>query len=74
MDEAAERGRDKYKYHRRKVGWEQISFMIRVGHTAQTAIDRIYQVYGGANNRSITTIINQIRNDRQTGGNPQLNV
>jgi hypothetical protein len=31
---AAERGRVKYTYHRRKVVWDQVALMIRAGHTA----------------------------------------
>jgi hypothetical protein len=63
---AAERGRVKYTYHRRKVIWDQVSLMIRAGHSAQTAIDRIYEVYGA--NRSVTWIINTMRRDRRAGG------
>jgi hypothetical protein len=69
---AAERGRVKYTYHRRKVVWDQVALMIRAGHTAQTAIDRICEVHGV--NRSVTQIINRMRRDRSTGGNPLLNV
>jgi hypothetical protein len=69
---AVERGRVKYTYHRRKVVWDQVALMIRAGYTAQTAIDRIYEVHGV--NRNVTYIINQMRRDRMTGGNPLLNV
>ena len=69
---AAERGRVKYSYHRRKVVWDKIAEMIRAGHTAQTAIDRIYQAYGV--NTTTTRIINLMRRDRTTGGHPDLQV
>ena len=70
---AAERGQVKYKYHRRKVVWDQVTIMIRAGHTAQTAIDRILEVYGGGENRrSVTMIINQMRRDKRNGGDPLL--
>jgi hypothetical protein len=65
-----ERGRVKYSYHRRKVVWDKIAELVRAGHTAQVAIDRIYQVYGQAS--IVTSIINQMRQDRRTGGHPQL--
>jgi hypothetical protein len=67
---AEERGRVKYSYHRRKVVWDKIAELVRAGHTAQVAIDRIYQVYGQAS--TVTSIINQMRQDRRTGGHPQL--
>jgi hypothetical protein len=69
---SAERGRVKYSYHRRKVVWDKIAELIRAGHTAQTAIDRIYQAYGV--NATTTHIINQMRRDRLTGGHPDLQV
>lgn len=66
---AQERGREKYKFHRRKVVWEVINRLIRSGRTAQTAIDMIYAVYGHV---SVTTIINRMRQDRALGGHPNL--
>lgn len=58
----AERGACKYKYHRRKVVWDKIMELIRTGHTAQTAIDAIYDVYG--QHRTVTAIINEMRRER----------
>ena len=69
---ATERGEIMHSYYRRKVFWDQVSLMIRAGHSAQTAIDRIYEVYGA--NRSVTWITYQMLRDRRTGGNPLLNV
>ena len=69
---AAERGKCKHMYYRRKVFWDQVSLMIRAGHSADTAIDKIYDVYGA--NRSVTWITSQMLRDRKTGGNPLLNV
>jgi HEPN domain-containing protein len=69
---AQERGRAKYSYHRRKVVWDKISQLIRAGHTAQTAIDMIYQAYGV--NTPTSRIINQMRADRLNGGHPNLQV
>lgn len=70
---AAERGQVKYSYHRRKVVWDKIAELIRAGHTAQTAVDLIYEAYGGVN-IPVTRIINQMRRDKQTGGHPMLHV
>jgi hypothetical protein len=67
-----ERGKNKYSYHRRKVVWDKIAELVRAGWTAQAAIDRIYTVYGA--NATVTTIINQMRNDRRHGGHPDLRV
>ena len=70
---SAERGRSKYKFHRRKIVWDIISALVRAGHTADTAVDRIYAVYGGQ--KSVTDIINGIKKDKQNGTlNPNLRV
>jgi hypothetical protein len=60
---AAERGKVKYAYHRRKVVWDKIAEKIRAGWTANAAIDEIYVRYGKGT--SVTKIINQMRRDRQ---------
>ena len=62
----------KYNYHRRKVVWDAIAELIRSGWTANTARDRIQEVYG--RNLSITSIINQMRQDRVNGGHPNLRI
>jgi hypothetical protein len=66
----AQRGKNKYKYHRRKVIWDKIIQLIRRGHTYHTAIDEIYRVYGVES--TVTEIINKMRVDRGRGGHPQL--
>jgi hypothetical protein len=64
---AAERGRAKHTYTRRKAAWDAIAYQVRAGHTAERAIDRLYGHYG--RNLTATQIINQLRRDRaQHGG------
>ena len=61
----SERGRSKHRYHRRKVVWDLVSRLIRQGDTAETAIDKIYAVYGGQT--SVTNIINGLKRDKKDG-------
>jgi hypothetical protein len=61
----------KFKYSRRKIVWECIHRLIRSNFTADTAIDKIYEVYG--QNTSASTIINRMRDDEKRGGCPELN-
>ena len=68
----AERGAVKFAYCRRKVVWDKIAEMVRAGHTAQVAIDLIYEVYGAAT--GVTNIINTMKRDRKTGGHPALHL
>jgi hypothetical protein len=56
---AAEHGREKFKYSRRKVVWELIASLVWSGLTAVVAIDRIYAMYGAGT--SVTNIINQLK-------------
>lgn len=63
----------KYLYHQQKVVWAKIAELIRGGHTADTAIDLIYETYG-INTSPVTIIINQMQRDWQTGGHPNLHV
>ena len=65
-----ERGMNKFIYYWRKVVWDSVAEQLRRGYSAQTAIDRIYEVYG--QELSVTQIINRMLIDRRTGGNPQL--
>jgi hypothetical protein len=58
-----ERGACKHKFTRRKRAWDIIRTMINKGHSAQTAIDRIYAVYGQG--MPVTTILNRIAIDRR---------
>jgi Transcriptional activator of glycolytic enzymes len=60
-----ERGKDKHKFHRRKVLWDAIGKLVRAGLTSQVAIDRIHAVYG--RNQSITCIIERIKEDKKNG-------
>jgi hypothetical protein len=57
-----ERGRVKYKYHRRKVVWDKVQEMIRRGHSNHTAIAELYRTYGEKS--TVTEIINMMRRDR----------
>ena len=57
-----ERGRMKYKYSRSKVIWSTIATLVRSGFTANVAMDRIYQVYGG--DSTVTSIINRLCTDK----------
>jgi hypothetical protein len=57
-----ERGRVKYKYHRRKVVWDLVAELIRGGHTYLTAIDSILDKYGRES--TVTSIINKLRSQR----------
>lgn len=59
----AERGKCKFTYGRRKIAWDKIRDLICAGHTADVAIDMIYQAYGVGT--SVTSIINSIREDRK---------
>ena len=61
----SERGRSKHRYHRRKVVWDLVSNLVRMGDTAETAIDKIYAVYGGQT--SVTNIINGLKRDKKDG-------
>ena len=64
---AVERGRSKRKFSRRRVVWDKISEMVLSGMTAHTAIDAIYHHYG--HNKSVTTIIDEMRKDRRERNN-----
>jgi hypothetical protein len=69
---ATERGRVRYLYTRRKLVWEAIANQVRAGCTAQQAIKKIYSVYGEG--ETVTYIVNQMRQDRQQGGHPKLQI
>jgi hypothetical protein len=59
---AAERGQEKFKYSRHKVGWGLIVSLVQSGLTAVVAINQIYAVYGPG--MSVTNIINQLKKKR----------
>ncbi len=58
-----ERGANKFNYSRRKVFWDAVIQMIGKGFTSDTAIDRIYLVYG--ERRSIIRILRMMAQDRR---------
>ena len=63
----------KHKYSRRKVIWTTVCGMVRLGLTADAAIDQIYAVYG--QQTCVTKIINQMKKDKEKGTlNPNLRV
>jgi Transcriptional activator of glycolytic enzymes len=60
-----ERGKDKHKFHRRKILWDAIGKLTQAGLSSQVAIDRIHALYGC--NQSITRIIKRIKEDKKNG-------
>ena len=58
-----ERGKVRYSYCRRNVFWELVSIMVRRGHTANSAIDKIYTVYG--HRTSVTDILKSLVRDKR---------
>ena len=63
----------KHKYSRRKVIWTTVRGMVRLGLTADAAIDQIYAVYG--QQTCVTKIINLMKKDKEKGTlNPNLRV
>ena len=67
-----EKGKVKFMYCRRKIIWECICKLVRSGHSSDSAIDMIYDVYGRSS--SVTTIINKMREDAKRGGHPALKI
>jgi hypothetical protein len=63
-----------HKYHQRKIVWDLIAGLVLKGHTADTAIDIIYAIYGGQT--SVTNIINGLKRDQKSGAllSPNLRV
>jgi Transcriptional activator of glycolytic enzymes len=61
-----ERGKDKHKFHRRKVLWDAIGKLVWAGLDLHVVIDRIHAVYG-ATNQPITGIIDRIKEDEKNG-------
>jgi len=58
-------GANKHRYHRRKHVWRTVAGLIRRGHTAQSACEAIYTVYG--QDSTVTFIINGLARDRRQG-------
>lgn len=50
--------------------WDKVSEMVRSGLNADEACNTVHAIYGHSS--SLTFIINQMRNDRKTGGHPGL--
>ena len=68
----AERGENKSLYCRRNVFWQLMVQMIHAGHTSDSAIDKIYTVYGSS--LSVTSILLCLVQDRKQGGHPSLRI
>jgi len=68
----AERGENKSLYCRRNVFWQLMVQMIHAGHTSDSAIDKIYTVYGSS--LSVTSILLCLVQDRKRGGHPSLRI
>ena len=65
-----ERGRVKYKYHRRKVVWDTILRLLGRGHSIHTAVGQIERVYGEG--KTVSTYINLLQHDRRVGHHRDL--
>ena len=48
---------------------EHVTMIVRGGHTAQVACDKIYQVYG---QKTVSEIITGMRPHERSGGHPEL--
>ena len=60
-----DRGRVKHKYFRWNDIWKTVQWLVRMGLTSDSAIDRIYTVYGAQ--MSVTRIINGVIEDKKGG-------
>eukprot|EP00978_Attheya_sp_CCMP212_P002301 scaffold4733_cov38-Attheya_sp.AAC.2 len=69
---AQERGRVKHVFSKRKIFWNKVSELVRSGDMASSAIDKIYDVYGGG--VSVTSILKAMQRDKQNGAHPLLRV
>jgi hypothetical protein len=61
------RGRVEHEHHQRKVDCICVSALVRAVFSAQAAIDRVHRL-----NAPVTRIINQLKQDCQTGNLHQL--
>ena len=61
----SEQGRSKHWYHQRNVVWDLVGQLIRQDDMSETAIDKIYAIFGSQN--SVTNIINGLRCDKKDG-------
>ncbi|KAG3128583.1 hypothetical protein PI126_g21341 [Phytophthora idaei] len=69
---AVERGLNKFAYSRRKVFWDVVANLVRSGFTSDTAIDKVYAVYG--RQLSVSSVLVALRTDRKRCGHPSLRV
>jgi hypothetical protein len=60
----SERGVNHYAYSRCKKIWNAICSLTRKGCTADTAIEKVYEVYGKS--KSVTTILDAMIADKQS--------
>ena len=67
---SAEQGRVKFTFSLRKVFWDKVELLSQRGHTCNTAIDAIYNIYDRST--SVTKILKMMRIDNRNGGHPQL--
>ena len=67
---AAERGRVKSKYCRRKKFWVAMERLIGAGADSNTAIRRIYEVYG--NNSKVSYVLKEMAVHEANGGHVLL--
>lgn len=58
---SVERGANKVKYCRRKKFWDLVDLLIRRGSDSDTAISKIYAVYG--ENSTVTKVLNDLARD-----------
>ena len=65
-----ERGKCRFMYCRRKVFWDVVKRFILTGHTSDTAIDKVYSVYG--RNLAVSYVLKKLAFDRKNGGHPEL--
>ncbi|KAE8908744.1 hypothetical protein PF001_g2747 [Phytophthora fragariae] len=68
----AERGANKFAYSRRKVFWDIVACLVRAGFTSDTAIDKIYAVYG--RQHPVTAILVALRQAKKRGGHPSVRI
>jgi Transcriptional activator of glycolytic enzymes len=59
------RGKDKHKFHWRKVLWDAIGKLVHAGLDSHAAVDRVYAVYGP--NQPVSYIIDRIKEDKRNG-------
>jgi hypothetical protein len=59
----SERGANRYAYSRRNNFWKAICSLMTQGYSADTAIDKVYEVYGKS--QSVSAILDAIIADKQ---------